>query len=197
MERVDGLRVDDAPGLAAAGVAPERVARTLVEAYAEQILAHGFFHADPHPGNLRVLADGRVALLDFGLAKELPDGFRRAVLALAAAVLAQEREALARALGELGFATRDGGAEGLLAIADVWLGVARELRAQGRLTPEAVLRLREELPEALRRHPLVRVPAHLVLLGRALALLSGTITALGAKLEPASFLAFGAGLARP
>ena len=39
------------------------------------IFEHGFFHGDPHPGNLLVLDDGRLALLDFGLAKELPAGF--------------------------------------------------------------------------------------------------------------------------
>ncbi len=197
MERIEGLRIDDAKGLAAAGIEPARVAQTLIGAWAEQILAHGFFHADPHPGNLRVLRDGRVALLDFGLAKELPAGFRSAVLALAAALFSQQRDALAKALFELGFAAREGGAGGLEAIAQVWLRVAAELRERGQLTPDSVLRLREELPEALRRNPLVRVPGHLVLLGRALALLSGAVTTLGAKLDPALFLSLGARFARP
>ena len=41
------------------------------------IFEHDFFHGDPHPGNLLVLPDGRIGLLDFGLCKELPPGFAR------------------------------------------------------------------------------------------------------------------------
>ena len=43
------------------------------------IFEHDFFHGDPHPGNLLVLPDGRIGLLDFGLCKELPPGFARLV----------------------------------------------------------------------------------------------------------------------
>jgi predicted unusual protein kinase regulating ubiquinone biosynthesis (AarF/ABC1/UbiB family) len=52
------------------------VALIMTEAYCEQILVHGFFHADPHPGNLLVLPGPVVVFIDFGLSKELPPGFR-------------------------------------------------------------------------------------------------------------------------
>jgi predicted unusual protein kinase regulating ubiquinone biosynthesis (AarF/ABC1/UbiB family) len=183
MEYVEGIRIGDVDALRAAGIDPQRVARTLVEVFAEQMLVHGFFHADPHPGNLRVLADGRLVLLDFGLTKELPRDFRAAALELAGALLLGQCERLGAALLRLGFETRAGGERPLQAIAELLAGASQELRAKGRLEPATLDRLRSELPERIRRDPIVRVPHHLVLVGRALGLLSGQLSQLGASLD--------------
>jgi predicted unusual protein kinase regulating ubiquinone biosynthesis (AarF/ABC1/UbiB family) len=148
------------------------------------MLVHGFFHADPHPGNLRVDPTGpRLVLLDFGLTKELPPGFKDGVLALASALLLGQRERLGEALVQLGFGSRTGGADSLQAIAELLQDAAVELRARGRLAPATLTRLRVELPERIRRDPIVRVPHHLVLVGRALGLLSGQLASLGAELD--------------
>ena len=78
MEFMEGIKINDLRGLRRAGVDPAWVTRTLVDVFAEQILGHGFFHADPHPGNLQVQPEGpRLVLLDFGLAKELPETLPR------------------------------------------------------------------------------------------------------------------------
>jgi len=184
MEYVDGIRIDDVAGLRSAGLSPKQVARTLIEVFAEQMLVHGFFHADPHPGNLRVEAEsGRLVLLDFGLSKELPQDFRAAVLELAGALLLGQRERLGAALVRIGFSTRAGGEASLQAIAELLQNAAQGLRAKGRLDPALLARLRDELPERIRRDPIVRIPPHLVLVGRALGLLSGQLTSLGADLD--------------
>ena len=87
-ERVVGEQRD---GGARAG--PERaaaLARQLFSAYVEQITVHGVYHADPHRGNILLTADGRLALLDFGLIGRLDDDTRRA-LGLLLLALAQNR----------------------------------------------------------------------------------------------------------
>ena len=73
--------------------------------------------------------------------------------------------------------------ESLQAIAELLSDAALELRAKGRLEPETLATLREELPERIRRDPIVRMPHHLVLVGRALGLLSGQLTSLGADVD--------------
>jgi len=184
MERMHGRKITDTEALRSAGVDLEAVMRTLIEVFAEMILVRGFFHGDPHPGNLLVESEtGRLVILDFGLAKELPDRFRETVLGFATALLQGDSAAMGHALIELGFETRDGREESLHEIAELILGVAKEIRQDGRVDPETMARLREEIPERIRQNPIVRVPHHLVLVGRVLALLTGLNAALGAKVD--------------
>ena len=67
MEFIDGRKVTDVEALIATGQNPPEVVRLLARTYLKQLLEDGFFHADPHPGNLRVMADGRLAFFDFGM----------------------------------------------------------------------------------------------------------------------------------
>lgn len=71
MEFIDGLKVTDTEQLTAAGQDPHEVVKLLARTYLKQLLEDGFFHADPHPGNLRVMADGRLAFFDFGMVGRL------------------------------------------------------------------------------------------------------------------------------
>jgi predicted unusual protein kinase regulating ubiquinone biosynthesis (AarF/ABC1/UbiB family) len=87
-ERVHGERVSGAND-----VDPElarTLARELFRAYVQQITGHGVYHADPHRGNILLTADGRLALLDFGLIGRLDDDTRRS-LGLLLVALAQNR----------------------------------------------------------------------------------------------------------
>jgi len=172
--------------LRAAGVDVDRVASILVSAYCEQILARGFFHADPHPGNLLVQpgpSGPRVVFLDFGLAKELPESFRAGVLDFAAALLRGDADAMAGAMARLGFETRDGSDAGLLDIARFVLDAAQRVRAQATVDRELAETLRAELPRRIRENPLVRVPSHLVLVGRVVGLLSGLTRSLETRAD--------------
>lgn len=67
MEFIRGTKVVDVEGLRARRISPVKVNRLLVRTYLKQLLEDGFFHADPHPGNLLVMDDGRLAFFDFGM----------------------------------------------------------------------------------------------------------------------------------
>jgi predicted unusual protein kinase regulating ubiquinone biosynthesis (AarF/ABC1/UbiB family) len=184
MDFLEGIKITDVAALRRAGVDAARVVQLLVEAWCEQVLVHGWFHADPHPGNLLVQPEGpRLVLLDFGLAKRLPAGFRDALVAFALALLRGDPEAMARAFLELGFDTRDGTSASLVEIARLVLAGARELREQPYLDRGTLERLRREIPERIRANPVVKVPSHVVLLARVLGLLSGTGRSLGAHVD--------------
>ena len=66
MERIDGFQIDDTAGLTAGGYDLDEVATKLVNNYIKQITTDRFFHADPHPGNIRV-QDGKIIWLDLGM----------------------------------------------------------------------------------------------------------------------------------
>lgn len=187
MEYVDGIKITDLAALRDAGLEPARVSQLLVEAYCEQVLGHGFFHADPHPGNLLVQrlpsGDPRLVFLDFGLAKELPPRFRQGAVDFAAALLRGRADAMADALLELGFETRDGRAEGLVEIASFVLEIGKRLRHGVRLDADFGERFGREIPDRIRENPVVRIPSHLVLLGRVIGLLSGVNRSLEARID--------------
>jgi predicted unusual protein kinase regulating ubiquinone biosynthesis (AarF/ABC1/UbiB family) len=67
MEFIEGTKLLDLPGLAARGIDPPAIVRLVARTYLKQLLEDGYFHADPHPGNLRIMPDGRLAFFDFGM----------------------------------------------------------------------------------------------------------------------------------
>ncbi|TDT40470.1 ubiquinone biosynthesis protein [Maribacter spongiicola] len=68
MEFIDGIKVSNVEALIAANIDPKAVAKIGVDLYIEQILDFGFFHADPHPGNIFILPEsGKICFLDFGM----------------------------------------------------------------------------------------------------------------------------------
>ena len=67
MEFIEGTRLLDLQSLAERGIDPPAIVRLVARAYLKQLLEDGYFHADPHPGNLRVMPDGRLAFFDFGM----------------------------------------------------------------------------------------------------------------------------------
>ena len=71
MEFVEGLRPDDIDGLKAAGFDPQVIAENGTHIILKMILRHGFFHADPHPGNIFIRGDNQIVLLDHGMAASL------------------------------------------------------------------------------------------------------------------------------
>jgi ubiquinone biosynthesis protein len=103
LEYLDGAPVHDLPRLRAEGVDLAALADRIARIYRRMIFEHGFFHGDPHPGNLLVLRDGRIGLLDFGLAKALPAGFAGSVARMFGASLGGDARAALDAARSLGF----------------------------------------------------------------------------------------------
>jgi len=71
MEFVAGVKINDRDALAARGIEPREIALWAVRAFLHQMFRDGFFHCDPHPGNLVVDEQGRVGILDFGMHQRL------------------------------------------------------------------------------------------------------------------------------
>lgn len=67
MQFIRGTKVTDLEGLKARRISPVKVNRLLIKSYLKQLLEDGFFHADPHPGNLLVMDSGHLAFFDFGM----------------------------------------------------------------------------------------------------------------------------------
>lgn len=102
MRRLDGIKVSDVDRLRAAGFDLEQVARRGARVFLDMIFLNGFYHADPHPGNLLVMGDGAIGLLDFGMAGQLDRRLREDFEELLIAVSDQEPERLTDVICRVG-----------------------------------------------------------------------------------------------
>jgi ubiquinone biosynthesis protein len=102
MERLAGFAFDDAVAIKAAGIDTHAVIRTGMIAFLEGAMIHGIFHGDLHGGNLFVMADGRTAMLDFGITARLTPARRTAFLKMLLGGMANDVKTQIRALMELG-----------------------------------------------------------------------------------------------
>ncbi len=178
-ERFEGATVADIDDLALSGPTRRRLADTLLRSVLDQILRVGFFHADPHPGNVFILADGTLGLIDFGAVGRLDPIQRDAVIDIMAGLMRRDvglvRDAIER-------------------VADMDENVSPELleRAIARLMAENMRAGGQVEPKALQQLVLVlsqfgiRLPGDLVLLSRALVTLDGTLGALSPGLSVAT-----------
>ena len=73
MEWINGFKLTDTQSLQKAGLNTDALIQAGVQSGMQQLLEHGFFHADPHPGNLFAMTDGRMAYIDFGMMDQLDE----------------------------------------------------------------------------------------------------------------------------
>lgn len=103
MEFIHGTKVTELEELRARNVSPEKVNRLLIKTYLKQLLEDGFFHADPHPGNLLVMPDGRLAFFDFGMVGRITPKLQAKMIDAFFHVVAKDPEAIAQDLIDLDF----------------------------------------------------------------------------------------------
>lgn len=103
MEFIRGTKVTDLDGLRARRISPVKVNRLLVRAYLKQLLEDGFFHADPHPGNLLVMDTGHLAFFDFGMVGRITPQLQSKMIDSFFHVVGRDTEGLAQDLINLNF----------------------------------------------------------------------------------------------
>jgi predicted unusual protein kinase regulating ubiquinone biosynthesis (AarF/ABC1/UbiB family) len=103
MDFIRGTKVVDLEGLRAKRFSPVKVNRLLVRTYLKQLLEDGFFHADPHPGNLLVMDNGRLAFFDFGMTGRITPRLQSLMITAFFHVVSRDVHGLAQDLINLDF----------------------------------------------------------------------------------------------
>ena len=175
MEFLEGVKLSAVGTEEAADVDPRVVARRGADVILKQILVHGLFHADPHPGNVLVLPGDVVAFVDFGIVGRLNRRMREQLAETILAVSRRDSERLAEIVANIAAPLRPVDMAELARDIDEMLDVYADL-SLGDLSLGTVLR---SVTGAMSRHRL-KLPADLLLLIKAVT----TIEAVGRRLDP-------------
>jgi predicted unusual protein kinase regulating ubiquinone biosynthesis (AarF/ABC1/UbiB family) len=198
LQDVTAIKINDTEALRAAGIDPSAVADAFARAMFDQVFAHGFVHADPHPGNVFVEPDAptgsgtqgltgpgaldrsfRLTFIDFGMMAEVPASLRGGLRSLVIAIAARDGHAMieaARAIGVLMPATDTADLErALTALFDRFGGMGfGQLKD---VDPREFQDFADQFGHVMRSLPF-QLPERLLLLIRAVSLTSGMCSAL-------------------
>jgi ubiquinone biosynthesis protein len=94
MEYIDGIKVSDLPTLALEGLDRKTIARRGADAFLKQVLVHGFFHGDPHPGNVFILPGNVICLLDYGMVGRVDPTLRNYLSDVIMCIVSRDMEEL-------------------------------------------------------------------------------------------------------
>ena len=165
---VEGVRIDDAEGLAAIGIEPKNLVRKMIEIYVRMAIVHGFIHADPHPGNLFVDSKQRLIILDYGMALEFEDETRIELLRACYYVVKGKLDPLVDCIYRLKLVSP----EINRALVREAAGTLIRVQLRDNFTPRMIQDIADEILSTFHKFPL-RMPQQLVYLFRASALVEG------------------------
>ena len=174
-ERLFGVKINDIPALEASGIDRKRLARNSTEVILQEIFRDGFFHADPHPGNLFALPSGVIGAVDFGQVVTLDREMTGNLLLLLIAMTREDVHGALRAMERLG----------MLTPRDITASIQRDMRrfmdqlVDRPLEEISARETGEELLALAQRHHL-RMPAPLALLLKAVVMIEGV----GVQVDP-------------
>ncbi|MQL70545.1 hypothetical protein Taro_002855 [Colocasia esculenta] len=107
MDWVDGIKLNEQEAIEKQGLNLLDLVNTGIQCSLRQLLEYGYFHADPHPGNLLATPEGKLAFLDFGMMSETPEGARLAIIGHVVHMVNRDYEAMARDYYALDFLSPD------------------------------------------------------------------------------------------
>lgn len=173
MERIDGLQFGDVEAMDAAGIDTERLLRVGLQTLVEGVVVHGFFHGDLHAGNMTVVPDGTLVLLDFGIVGRLTESTRTRLATFLTAVTTTDYPAMVRVLRSFGSVPPDVDVDDM----------ARTIReryepfVQEGVVTAQLGELMDTLIRSMVRYR-VRIPRELVLLAKQMLYLEGATATL-------------------
>ena len=168
MEWINGTKLTQTEEISAQGIDARYLIEVGVQCSLRQLLEHGFFHADPHPGNLLATTDGKLAYLDFGMMSEIKPAQRYGLIEAIVHVVNRDFEGLAKDYVKLDFLSPE---TDLTPIIPAFARVFAD--AQGASVAELNIKsITDELSALMYEYPF-RVPPYYALIIRSLVTLEG------------------------
>jgi ubiquinone biosynthesis protein len=175
MEYVEGIKLNEAEKLNEAGNNPKELAKNVVNSILKQILVEGYFHGDPHPGNVLALPGDDIVFLDFGMVGRLSSEMKNNLASLVIALMRKKTDDVVKAIMHMGIVPED--IDVLALRADVER--LYEKYYDVALSTTSLAQVIGDLFSVAYRHH-IRIPSDLTLLGKTLLTMEGMVV----KLDP-------------
>ncbi|QYX33455.1 ABC1 kinase family protein [Sphaerospermopsis torques-reginae] len=168
LEWINGFKLTDIQSIKQAGLDPETIIQIGVTSGLQQLLEHGFFHADPHPGNLFAVPDGRMAYIDFGMMDQLEETTKETLVDALVHLVNKDYTDLAEDFVKLGFLAPETNIAPIVPALEAVLG-----NAIGKNVGDFNFKtITDEFSELMYEYPF-RVPAKFALIIRSLVTQEG------------------------
>lgn len=168
LEWINGFKLTDTHNIQSVGLDPEKIIQVGVTTGLQQLLEHGFFHADPHPGNLFAMSDGRMAYIDFGMMDQLEETTKESLVDALVHLVNKDYADLAVDFVNLGFLTPNTNIAPIVPALEAVLG-----NAIGKNVQDFNFKtITDEFSELMYEYPF-RVPAKFALIIRSLVTQEG------------------------
>ncbi len=168
MEWIDGVKLTNLEAVKELGIDPNDMVEVGVSCSLQQLLEHGFFHADPHPGNLLALEDGRLCYLDFGMMSEVSRESRTGLIQAVVHLVNRNFSKLSKDFVTLGFLAEDVNLEPIVPAFESVFSQALEMGVN-RMDFKSVT---DDMSGVMYKFPF-RVPPYYALIIRSLVTLEG------------------------
>lgn len=170
MEYLEGIKVTEHQLMEQYQINRQALAAKLLQIYVKQILIDGFYHADPHPGNLFITPEGKIIMVDFGMTDSITPDLKETLIEMVFALVNRDYDQVTHYLKELGFIRYDYDNQALNRAMSIFLeelvGTSQDLSS---FDLQDLLR---DLETLLYEQPF-QIPANFTFLGRALGTLYG------------------------
>ena len=178
LEYLEGIKITDFDEIDRRDIDRKEVARILAEAYAQMFFVDGFFHGDPHPGNIFVRRGPEVILVDFGMVDRITapkkEGLRRAFIA----IVERDSLGLVRAMVDMGFIPLTKDIQPLVQFVERMLQKYRDI-SPGEFKAMDIEEMGRDIQQAVQLNPSIQLPTDFILFGRVVGMLNG----LGSQLD--------------
>jgi ubiquinone biosynthesis protein len=175
LERIEGIKISNIEAIEKAGFDRSKLAEHAADLSIKEVLEDGYFHADPHPGNIFVLENGALGVMDFGMVGHLSDQDRIDLIRISTVAVRRNAEGVVDELVHIGAAPPDVDRRALSRDIERLLNRYADLPLQAIRATEVL----EDVRPILFEHRL-HLPSNLWLLGKSLAMMEG----IGRKLDP-------------
>jgi predicted unusual protein kinase regulating ubiquinone biosynthesis (AarF/ABC1/UbiB family) len=172
LEFVGGIKISESNTIKSSGIDSKETVNLVAEAYSKMIFIHGFFHGDPHPGNIFVMEGPKLVFVDFGMVQAIPRKIKRDLRKFANSIVERDSARIIDSMEQMGFIIEGADYSALLDVTQSMLDKYRDI-TPAELKALTIDDISEEMEKVLDIIKYIQIPNNFILLGRTIGILNG------------------------